>query len=114
MMRNPERSFARLESDIHALRHAVEALRIAGVEILSAEISSFADSPMIHVADHPTVRAIPGRYTRARIANSDIYAVSYMACQLTWLDPSPFAGRMAEFPELERTAEHGHQKQNQA
>lgn len=108
-MNHPERAFARLEQDIRLLRHAVEALRVAGVSILSAEISSFAESPLIHVADHPTVRAMEGRYTRACIAGDDIHAVPFMGCQLTWLDASPVAGLApTHFPSLtERTAEHG-------
>lgn len=107
MIGHPERSFARLERDIRALRHAVEALRIAGVSILSAEISTLTDSPMIHVADHPTVRALPGRYTRVRLSGVDIHAAPYLDCQLTWLDPSPIPGQMADFPHIERTAENG-------
>lgn len=107
MTRHPDHAYTRFERDLRDLRQAVEALRIAGVEIISAEISSFSDSPVIHVVDHPTVRAIPGRYTRARIAGSEVHAVPYLACQLTWLDPSPTSGRMAEFPELERTGHHG-------
>lgn len=109
MTRYPDHAYARFECDLRALRHAVEALRIAGVEIISAEISSFSDSPLIHVVDHPTVRAIPGRYTRARIADSDVHAVPYLACQLTWLDALPVAGQLpAAFKPLnERTAHHG-------
>lgn len=102
MIARPEHSFARFERDLRALRHAVEALRIAGVSILSAEVSTLTDSPTIHVIDHPTVRAIPGRYTRARLAGGTVYAVPYLDCQLSWLDPSPIPGQMAEFTNPER------------
>ena len=108
MTRHPDHAYTRFERDLRDLRQAVEALRIAGVEIISAEISSFSDSPVIHVVDHPTVRAIPGRYPRARIAGSEVHAVPYLACQLTWLDPAPLPGLPASFvPLTERTAHHG-------
>lgn len=107
MIGHPERSFARLERDLRALRHAVEALRLAGVSILSAEVTTLSDSPTIHVVDHPTIRALPNRYTRARLAGVDIHAAPYLECQVTWLDTAPAPGRMAEFPDLERTADHG-------
>lgn len=84
-------------ADIDTLRHAVEALRSDGVEILSAEVSTVSASPSIHVVDHPAVRRMPGRYTHDRVAGSEIHAVPYLGCQVVWLDPSPIPGHMATF-----------------
>lgn len=84
-------------ADIDTLRHAVEALCADGVVILSAEVSTVSAGPSIHVADHPAVRRMPGRYVRDRLAGASIHAVPYLGCQIVWLDRSPIPGHMATF-----------------
>lgn len=102
---HPEKIFAQFETDLVALRHGVEVLRKAGVQILSAEITTLGDCPVIHVVDHPAVRTLDGCYVHCRIAGSEILAAPLIGTTVQWLSPTPTPGQKTQF--TERTVKNG-------
>lgn len=92
---------AEIDRQIDALRTATAALRVLGLEILSAAARS-RGLPSIHVAEPGPLAQRAGAYTLCVLDRSTHRAVVVEGCEVVWIDPAPVAGQPpAPFTPLE-------------
>lgn len=78
-----------IEADIDALRIAVDALRVAGAEILSARVVCDGQ-PEIHLYSAPTLDdASVESYIKSTSGDCTHRALQYRGCELVWITPIP-------------------------